>query len=105
MSIYRVNKILYRLELEEDFSKSVRADPVAALAEIDLTDEERAALLSGDVGKLYVMGVHAFLLQTLARQGLFGLDRETYLQRVRAAAAQAERERGPSDGAEDDDSR
>lgn len=87
MSMYRVNKLFYQLETDKAYLDRFRADPPGVLAEIDLTDEERAALLAGDVGKLYLMGAHPFLMNTLARQGLLGLNRDNYLQRVRAAEA------------------
>jgi hypothetical protein len=41
------------------------------------------------VEALYLMGVHPFLIFELARHGLFGLDRDEYLRRVRRAAASA----------------
>jgi hypothetical protein len=85
MSVYRLNKLFYRLETDRDYLERFRADPAAVAAEIDLTDDERSALLAGDVGKLYVMGCHGFLMNTLSRQGLLGVNRDNYLQRVRAA--------------------
>ena len=91
MSIYQLNKFMYRVETEAAFSKAVREDPAAALAEFKLTDNERTALLNGDVAELYLMGVHPFLLMTLSRQELFGVSRENYLPRIRAAAAKVER--------------
>lgn len=89
MSVYRLNKLFYRLETDKAYLERFRADPAAVVAEIDLTDQERTALLAGDVGKLYVMGCHGFLMNTLARQGLLGVNRENYLQRVRAAVAES----------------
>jgi hypothetical protein len=102
MSVYRLNKIMYLLETEPAFLKAVRANPAGALADIDLTDEERKALLAGDVGAMYLMGVHPFLMHTLSRQELFGLDRNTYLQRVRAAAERAAANRGDRNEGDDD---
>jgi hypothetical protein len=87
MSVYRINKLFYQLETDKAYLDRFRADPAGVLAEIKLTDEERTAVLAGDVGKLYVMGCHGFLMNTLARQGLLGVNRENYLQRVRAAVA------------------
>lgn len=94
MSIYRINKILFLLETDAAFLERFRADPGRVLAEFDLTDEERTAFLAGDVGKMYLMGVHTFLMNVLSRQGLLGLNRDSYLQRVRAAAAQADQKQG-----------
>jgi hypothetical protein len=56
---------------------------------MELTEDERAAVLSGDVGKLYLMGVNMFILDSIARHELFGIDRNTYLAKIRGAAAQA----------------
>jgi hypothetical protein len=85
MSVYRLNKLFYQLETDRAYMERFRADPAGVAAEINLTDEERTALLAGDVGKLYVMGCHGFLMNTLSRQGLLGINRDNYLQRVRAA--------------------
>jgi hypothetical protein len=89
MSIYRLNKLFYMLETDRAYLERFRADPAAVAGEIELTGEERTALLAGDVGKLYVMGCHGFLMNTLARQGLLGINRDNYLERVRAAVAQS----------------
>jgi hypothetical protein len=56
---------------------------------MELTDDERAAVLSGDIGKLYLMGVNMFILDSMARHELFGIDRASYLAQIRAAAAQS----------------
>jgi len=85
MSIYRLNKLFYQLETDRAYLERFRADPAGVAAEIDLTDEERKALLAGDVGKLYVMGCHGFLMNTLSRQNLLGVSRDNYVPRVRAA--------------------
>lgn len=87
MSVYYINKLFYKLETDKAYLDRFRADPKAVLAELTLTDEEREAVLAGDVGKLYVMGCHGFLMNTLSRQGLLGVSRDNYLQRVRAAVA------------------
>lgn len=91
MSVYTVNKVLYRLETDAGFLESTRRNPERALAACRLNADELEALISGDVGTLYLMGVHPFLLNTVARQRLFGVDAATYLRRVRAAEAAAER--------------
>ena len=57
MSVYYINKLFYKLETDKAYLDRFRADPKAVLAELKLTDEEREAILAGDVGKLYVMGV------------------------------------------------
>ena len=86
MSLYQLNKIMYLLDVDADFLARMKRNPAEAIASFDLTEEERGAVLSGDVGKLYLMGVNAFILDSIARHELLGVDRNSYLARVRAAA-------------------
>ena len=83
MSVYQLNKLLYLTDNDPEFRKRMLADPGAALSEFKLTLEEREALTSGAVGKLYQMGVHTFLLNHLYRYQLFGVNRDNYLERIR----------------------
>jgi hypothetical protein len=87
MSLYQLNKIMYLLEVDAGFLARMKSDPANAIKGMELTEDERAAVLSGDVGKLYLMGVNMFILDSIARHELFGIDRSTYLARIRAAAA------------------
>lgn len=89
MSLYQLNKIMYLLEVDAAFLARMKSDPADAIKDMELTEDERAAVLSGDVGKLYLMGVNMFILDSIARHELFGIDRNSYLAQVRAAAAQA----------------
>jgi hypothetical protein len=82
VSVYWVNKICYLSERDADFRDRARADPGAAVASFKLTENERAALLAGDVSTLFQMGAHPFLMQHLARHGLFGLNRDNYRERI-----------------------
>jgi aromatic-ring opening dioxygenase LigAB LigA subunit len=83
MSVYQVNKLLYLTDNDPSFRKRVLEDPEAVIKEFSLTPEERDALTSGSVGKLYQMGVHTFLLNHLYRYELFGVNRDNYLTRIR----------------------
>ncbi len=83
MSVYQVHKFLYGLETDEALLQATKRDLATALSGYKLTDEERQALLSGDVAHLYRMGVHGFLLNSLVRAGV--LDRETYMKRIKTA--------------------
>lgn len=83
MSIYRVNKILYMTDNDPAFRAQMKDDFSRAVAEFKLTQEEREALFAGDVGRLYQMGVHTFLLNHLQRYELFGVNRDNYLERIR----------------------
>ncbi len=83
MSVYQVNKLLYLTDNDPEFRERMLAHPQAVLNEFRLTAEERDALTSGAVGKLYQMGVHTFLLNHLYRYQLFGVNRDNYLERIR----------------------
>ena len=83
MSVYQVNKLLYLTDNDPAFRKRIMEEAEAVLNEFRLTDEERSALTSGAVGKLYQMGVHTFLLNHLSRYELFGVNRDNYLARIR----------------------
>ena len=86
MSLYQVNKIMYLLEVDAAFLAQMKSNPADAIKDMDLTAEERAAILSGDVGTLYLMGVNMFILDSIARHELFGVNRNSYLTQIRAAA-------------------
>jgi len=83
MSVYGVHKLLKRIQRDAVFRELVAASPDRALAEFPLTDTERSALLNGEVGTLNRMGVHGYLLNTLARHRVFGLTPERYIERIR----------------------
>ena len=98
MSLYQLNKIMYLLEVDADFLNGMKANAAAAIKDMDLTDEERAAVLRGDVGTLYLMGVNMFILDSLARHELFGITRASYLAQVRAAAERKVQSSSPTAG-------
>ncbi len=52
MSSDGVRDAIHSAMQDETFLDEFRADPEAALAEFDLTDEERAALASGDSDRI-----------------------------------------------------
>lgn len=83
MSVYQVNKLLYLTDNDAAFRERIKTEPEAVLNEFRLTNEERDALTSGAVGKLYQMGVHTFLLNHMYRWELFGVSRDNYLERIR----------------------
>jgi hypothetical protein len=83
VSVYQINKILYRTDNDPEFRRRMLAEPHAVLDEFQLSAEERDALTAGAVGKLYRMGVHTFLLNHLYRYELFGVNRDNYLERIR----------------------
>jgi hypothetical protein len=87
MSMYPVNKLCWRVVHEPQLREALQDDPEAALraAAPPLTEEQIAALLAGDVGRLSRMGANHFLLHQLGRFELLGLTLPTYAERIRAA--------------------
>jgi hypothetical protein len=89
MSVYAINEVCWRLVHDLPFREGMKADPGQALAGLDLTENERTALLQGDVGALYRLGAHTFLLGHLSRYGIAGLTAAVYNERMRAEAIRA----------------
>lgn len=89
MSIISVNHLCRDITRNPSLREAFLRDPEGELAKYPrkLTSVERAALLSGDVGALYQMGVNPYLMGYLARYGVFGLTAEVYSDRVRASEA------------------
>ena len=84
MSVFAVNYLCREVLRDHAFRAAIKADPEKALAPLDLTNEERRALIAGDVGALYRMGVNGFLMGYLARFEVCGLNVATYNERMRA---------------------
>jgi hypothetical protein len=82
MSIYAVHKIAHLVRKDPEFRVRMRADPAAAIADFPLTDEERRAILAGDVGRLAELGAHGYVLGALAAQQVVGLNMSNYVQRI-----------------------
>jgi hypothetical protein len=89
MSLYQLNKIMYLLEVDAAFLARMKSDPADAIKGFELNEDERSAVLAGDIGKLYLMGVNMFILDSIARHELFGINRNSYLAQIRAAAEKA----------------
>jgi len=85
MSVYAVDKLCRDALHDIAFRAAVKRDPAAAIASRDLTDDERSALLNGDVARLYQWGCHPFLLAYLTRWDLFGITPALYNKRIHAA--------------------
>ena len=62
MSRYGMDKALRRLMQDEAARAAWKADPAAVLGDCDLEPAERQALVGWEVGTLYAMGAHPFLL-------------------------------------------
>jgi Aromatic-ring-opening dioxygenase LigAB, LigA subunit len=85
MSVYAVNKLCRDALHDRAFREALRADPAAAIGPLDLSEDERKALLAGDVAWLFEHGCHPFLLAYLTRWDLFGLTVPVYSERIRKA--------------------
>jgi hypothetical protein len=86
MSVFSVDLLCRDITRDTALRKRFQENPESALSEYPhpLSAQERTALLTGDVGTLYRMGVNAFLMGSLARHQIFGLDANSYGERMRA---------------------
>ena len=79
-----MQKFLYALNREAEVQRRYRAgaqERAALLAGYDLSDEEREAIDTGDIGKLYVLGCNGQFLIHFAP--LLGLPWADYLEAMR----------------------
>ena len=63
MSTYAVNKLCRDALHDVAFREALKRDPAAAMAPLPLTDDERKALLAGDVAWLYQQGARTLRSQ------------------------------------------
>ena len=87
MSVISINHLCRDVTRNPVLRQAFLNDPAGELNKYPrkFTAAEQSALLAGDVGALYQMGVNAYLMGYLARYGLFGLTSEIYSTRVRAS--------------------
>ena len=81
MSLYAIHSIARRVAADPDFQTSMQEAPELAIADYDLTDAERSALLTGDIGTLLDWGAHGYLLSKLALAGVCQLSPPIYAER------------------------
>src|SRR5581483_5485788 len=67
MSLYEVQRLIHKLNVEPGVRERFREAPEDLLAEYALEDAERAALLAGDTAALWRMGVHPLMMLHYAR--------------------------------------
>ena len=65
MSRYAVNSLLYRLKKDPDYRARFVADPAAAIADLDLTEAERAAFVARDMRALNELGGYLHLVLSI----------------------------------------
>lgn len=81
MSLYQLSKLLYVLNRDDAAKQQWREEPAALIDGYGLTDEERQALLTHDIGLLYVLGVNGQILMHFA--ALCGIAWADYLRLMR----------------------
>lgn len=59
---YPLNRCLYALKGDDEFRARYLADPEAAMKALGLSDEDRAAMRSGDRSALVALGGHPLLV-------------------------------------------
>jgi hypothetical protein len=89
MSLYQVQKLLYRLNRDPEARTRFAAEREAYLSGFDLSAEERDAVAAPDIGLLYVMGVNGQILMHYA--ALRGFEWNAYVEAMR----EGERRYGP----------
>jgi Aromatic-ring-opening dioxygenase LigAB, LigA subunit len=92
MSLYYVQKLLYQLNRDPHVRRRFENDLEGLVAEYDLDADERRAIVEGDIGLLYVMGVNGQLLMHYA--ALIGKEWDEYI----AAMREGVRQHGPVRG-------
>ncbi len=81
MSLYQVQKFLFELNRDPRIQREYRGDRDNLLSRYDLSAEERAAIASGDVGLIYVLGANGQLLMHYA--AFLGMPWPDYIQAMR----------------------
>jgi hypothetical protein len=83
MSLYEVQKLLFHVNREPKMFERFLGERETLIAEYQLTEEERRALLDTDFRSLYQMGVHSLLLGPLA--ATLGVSFPDYLAILRGS--------------------
>ena len=86
MSLYQLQKFLFDVNRDAGVQSSYRRDPHGLLARYDLTDEERDAIVRGDIGLMYVLGANGQLLMHFA--AFLGIAWPDYIQAMRDGVRQ-----------------
>ncbi|NKB35026.1 MAG: aromatic ring-opening dioxygenase subunit LigA [Pseudomonadales bacterium] len=86
MSLYQVQKFLYNLNRDEQIQNSFTKNKEEVLVDYDLTEEESNALVSGNIGLLYVLGVNGQILMHFA--AYLKIEWFDYLQAMRDGIAE-----------------
>lgn len=85
MSLYQMQKFLYDINSRPSVQAAFLANRGETLKQYRLTDEERDALSTNDIGLIYVLGANGQLLMHFA--ALLGMPWSDYLQSMRDGVA------------------
>jgi len=86
MSLYYLQKILYDINRDPQMQNAYSQNIEHFLEQYVLTDEERKALATPDIGLLYVLGVNGQILMHFA--AYHQIEWDDYLQRMRDGIAE-----------------
>jgi hypothetical protein len=86
VTLYQVQKFLYRLNRTPELQTAYLEDRRGALDGLDLTDEEIEALIGPDIGLLFHLGVNGQILMHFA--AFHQIEWQDYLQRMRVGIAE-----------------
>ena len=81
MSLYHLQKFLYDVNRERALQQRFREQPDEVLSGYSLSEEERGALATGDIGLIYVLGANGQLLMHFA--ALLGMPWADYIAAMR----------------------
>jgi hypothetical protein len=85
MSLYGMQKFLYHLNRDPRVQQRFRSDQDTLLDEYPLNAQERAAIVAGDIGLIYVLGANGQLLMHFA--AYLGMPWPAYIQAMRDGVA------------------
>jgi hypothetical protein len=83
MSVLSVHKFCRAVLHDPLFRELALSNPDEAVLQFEFSDDERRALLEGDVARLYELGASPFLLLIFSRFEIFGLSLDIYNTRMR----------------------
>ena len=81
MSLYQMQKFLFDINRDQAVQQRFLGERVRVLSVYDLTQEERDAIIAGDIGLLYVLGANGQLLMHFA--ALLGMEWGAYIAAMR----------------------
>ena len=83
VSLYYTQKLLYQLNRDQSLQEKFFADKESVLTDYELTEEEHAAIVTPDIGLLYILGVNGQILMHFA--AMCGYAWPEYIQSMRDA--------------------